>query len=68
MVYLNKVYNWPMSLTPRNGESDDMPEKSLRERKKGRLFMGKKKLVGILLTFVCCNKMFLLCSDYKVVF
>ncbi len=33
-VYLNKVYNWPMSLAPMNGESGDMQEKPLREREK----------------------------------
>ncbi len=35
-VYLNKVYNWPMTLAPMNGESGDMCEKPLREQKKVR--------------------------------
>ena len=34
-VYLNKVYNWPMSLTPTNGESGDMCKKTSQRKENG---------------------------------
>ncbi len=37
-VYLNKVYNWPVSLIPTNRESGDICEKPLREREKSEAF------------------------------
>ncbi len=42
-MYLNKVYNWPMSLTSLNGESGEMCEKKLllKKGKKDRPF-GKE--------------------------
>ncbi len=43
-MYLNKVYSWPMLFAFMNGESGDMCEKYLRDRKKGRTFLGKRKL------------------------
>ena len=40
MVYLNKVCNWPMSLTPMNGESGDTCKKTSQRKEKGEAFVS----------------------------
>ncbi len=37
---LIKVYNWPMSLAPTNGESGDMCKKTSQRKEKGEAFVS----------------------------
>ncbi len=39
-MYQNKVYNWPMSLAPMNGESGDTCKKTSQRKGKGEAFVS----------------------------
>ena len=39
-VSLIKVYNWPMSLAPTNGESGDTRKKTSQRQEKGEAFVS----------------------------